>query len=567
MAVIKHIASKNANYEAAIDYLMYKHDELSGKMIRDENGNPIVRDDFLMDGINCEPFEYPIAAMETNRLYGKNGAKGDVKSHHYVLSFDPRDEDVGLTFDEAHRMALKFSNEWFGAYQGIVFTHPEGHNESGNIHCHIVFCSVRVKDEPIRDWMTHRSEWEAGGKHHTTLECHAELKQAVMDMCRKRNLHQVDLLSPAKERVTEREYWAQRRLEIQEKLDAEQRANSEPDEAAHDDGNRDENHEHRDENERGSEHETNRGAGAQQRESGENEASRERSERKEPPSRYTTQKQQLRRAIRDASSRATDFESFAAILKNDHGIEAKMTRGRITYKHPEREKNIRGRSLGVDYEWPIIEAAIKHRLEHGKAPARQSLVSQIDDAMKSKGTAYVNKVQRSNVRKLSESIAFLQEAGFSSREELDAAVELSSEALEAAETSLSATESALSRTNKAIRASGAYLSNRGVWRAYRASPDRRAFYMAHKRELEACNGARRELKKLFPDGKPPTLSELKAEKQRLIAERNAKYDAWTTERYRHRELETAKRNVDAILGDGPGRGKSRATHRNDGMLE
>ena len=118
----------------------------------------------------------------------------DVKSHHYVLSFDPRDRDVGLTFDEAHRMAVEFARKWFGGHQGIVFTHPEGHNESGNIHCHIVFCSVRAKDEPVREWMTHESEWRAGGKHHATDKCHAELKQTVMDMCRKRNLHQVELL-------------------------------------------------------------------------------------------------------------------------------------------------------------------------------------------------------------------------------------------------------------------------------------------------------------------------------------------------------------------------------------
>ena len=337
MAVIKHIPSKNANYDAAIDYLMYKHDELSGKMVRDENGDPVVRDDFLMDGINCEPFEYPIAAMETNKLYGKNGAKNDVKSHHYVLSFDPRDQDVGLAFDEAHRMALKFAQEWFGAHQGIVFTHPEGHNESGNIHCHIVFCSVRIKDEPIREWMTHRSEWEAGGKHHATLECHAELKQAVMDMCRKRNLHQVDLLSPAKERVTEREYWAQRRLEIHEKLEAERIGSDRSDTEnefernAESDG---ENREWQGRQSRGDGNDRRGHRGESERETAENATSHERVKANERPSRYTTQKQQLRRAIRDATSRATDFESFAAILKNDHNIEAKMTRGRITYTSP-----------------------------------------------------------------------------------------------------------------------------------------------------------------------------------------------------------------------------------------
>jgi hypothetical protein len=236
---------------------------------------------------------------------------------------------------------------------------------------------------------------------------------------------------------------------------------------------------------------------------------------------FQTRKQFLRDAILDAADRASTLEEFREILRDKYNIELKDRRGRFSYLHPDRQKYITGRALGIDYEWPVIEANIRHRLEHGADRTRQSLVSQIDDAMKSRGISYVNKVRSSNVRKLSESIAFLQEAGFSSRDELDAALELSTDALEAAEASLSATEVSLSRTNRAIRASGAYLSNRSAWRAYRASPDRKAFYMAHRRELEACNEARKELKEIFPDGKAPSLNELKAEKQRLVAERRA----------------------------------------------
>ena len=540
MAVIKHISSKSADYDAAIDYLMYQHDELSGKMLVDGEGRPLMRGDFLMDGINCEPLEYPLAAAEANARFGKNGARGDVKSHHYVLSFDPRDRDVGLTFDEAHRMAVRLAREWFGAYPGIVFTHPEGHNGSGNIHCHIVFCSVRVRDEPVREWMTHRSEWAAGGKHHATREHMDALKQAVMDMCRERNLHQVDLLDPAKERVTEREYWARRRLEIRERLDAGRTISISP-------GMPDE-------------------TAKSKRLADENGTPREPDSR-EKPSRYRTHKQQIRGAVRDAAGRATDFQSFAAILEADHGITAKMSRGRITYKHPERERNVTGRALGIDYEWPVIEANIRHRLEHGTGRTRQNLVSQIDKAMKSRGAAYVNKVRSSNVRKLSESIAFLQEAGFASRDELDAALELSSESLAAAEASLRAAEASLSRVNRAIRASRAYLANRNVWRDYRASPDRKAFYMAHRRELEACNAARKELKELYPEGRAPSINELRAERERFILERNGKYESWVNERYRRRELETAKRNVDAMLGNRKSSQKVRELQRKNGELE
>ena len=159
-------------------------------------------------------------------------------------------------------------------------------------------------------------------------------------------------------------------------------------------------------------------------------------------------------------SRATDFESFAVILEANHGIETKMSRGRISYGHPDCQKNITGRTRGIDYEWPVIAANIAHRLERGAVRARQSLVSKIDGAMRSKGAAYVNKIRSSNVRKLSESIALLQEAGFASREKLDAALAMSCDSPAAVETSLRTTEYALDRRNRAIRASGVYLSNR-----------------------------------------------------------------------------------------------------------
>ncbi|MBQ6391534.1 MAG: relaxase/mobilization nuclease domain-containing protein [Eggerthellaceae bacterium] len=514
MAVLKHIPVKNGNYQAAIDYLIYKHDELSGKMALDPDGNPIPREEFLMDGINCEPLSYPLAARAVNEAYGKNRLPGDVKTHHYILSFDPRDAEVGLTMEEAHAMAVRFAREWFGGHVGVVFTHPEGHNGAGNVHAHIAFCSVRSQDEPVRGWMTHESEWRAGGKHHATNKCHEELKRAVMDMCRARNLHQVDLLSPAKEKVTEREYWAKRRLAIREAADA--------------GGNMESS------DKRGVENVVHGEAGA--RASG---ASK---------SRYQTQKQQIRSAVRTASERAVDFESFAGILKSEHGISASMSRGRITYGHPERDRNITGRALGIDYEWPVIEANIRHRIEHGRMPARQSLISEIDDAIRAQGAAYKNKVAASNVRKLSETIAFLQEAGFESRGELDAAVELSTKALSNADDALKSKEAEIRRMGQAIRASGRYLSNRDAWRAYREAPDRRGFYVVHKRELEECNKARKTLSELFPGGKAPSLKEMRETKARLERERDALYERWCDERHRHREISIAKRNVDAALG-------------------
>ena len=91
MAVIKHIAIKNSNYTAAVQYLTFQHDEYTSKPILDSNGEPIPRENYLISGINCEPTSYGMECALTNQRFGKNQTKEEIKAHHYINSFDPRD--------------------------------------------------------------------------------------------------------------------------------------------------------------------------------------------------------------------------------------------------------------------------------------------------------------------------------------------------------------------------------------------------------------------------------------------------------------------------------------------
>ena len=147
MAIIKHIAVKNSNYDAATDYLTLKHDEYTGKAILDENINKIPREEFLIEGIGCNPFTFGRECEATNALYGKNQTKEEIKVHHYIISFDPRDKDKnGLTLENAQNLGLAFARKNFPGHQTIVCAHPDGHSSSGNIHVHIVINSVRKLD-------------------------------------------------------------------------------------------------------------------------------------------------------------------------------------------------------------------------------------------------------------------------------------------------------------------------------------------------------------------------------------------------------------------------------------
>ena len=87
IAILKHIASKNADYGEAQRYLLFQYNEDTMKPILDENGRLIPREEYYLDGINCDPFTFDMECKELNAQYRKNQTFDEVKSHHYYNIF------------------------------------------------------------------------------------------------------------------------------------------------------------------------------------------------------------------------------------------------------------------------------------------------------------------------------------------------------------------------------------------------------------------------------------------------------------------------------------------------
>ena len=105
MATFKHISSKNANYGDAEKYLTFAYDEFTMKPTLDADGRLVPREDYRISTLNCGEEDFAVACMRSNLRYGKNQKREDVKSHHYIISFDPRDgPDNGLTVDKAQEL-------------------------------------------------------------------------------------------------------------------------------------------------------------------------------------------------------------------------------------------------------------------------------------------------------------------------------------------------------------------------------------------------------------------------------------------------------------------------------
>lgn len=204
MAIIKHIPVKNRYYSAAVEYLTCKFDEHTMKPLEDARGRMIMRDNFLIEGINCEVDTFGAECIEVNRYYGKNNATKDVKAHHYIISFAPEDN---IIMQEAMDFAREYVERFLPGHQAILAVHPDGHNGTGNVHVHIVINSVRKYEGKKERWQDKPCEYRQGCKHKSTGKFMHAAKRWVMRECMLKGYNQVDLLA----RSDGNDYWVEKR--------------------------------------------------------------------------------------------------------------------------------------------------------------------------------------------------------------------------------------------------------------------------------------------------------------------------------------------------------------------
>ena len=101
----------------------------------------------------------------------------------------------------AQELGEKFCREQFPGHQAIVCTHPDGHNQSGNIHVHIVINSLRIENVLLLPYMDRPADTKAGCKHRCTDAAMEYFKSEAMGLCHEAGLYQIDLLNGSANRV------------------------------------------------------------------------------------------------------------------------------------------------------------------------------------------------------------------------------------------------------------------------------------------------------------------------------------------------------------------------------
>ena len=540
MATFKHISSKNADYGAAEAYLTFEHDEFTMKATLDENGRLIPREDYRISSLNCGGEDFAVACMRANLRYEKNQKRKDVKSHHYIISFDPRDgTDNGLTVDRAQDLGEQFCKEHFPGHQALVCTHPDGHNHSGNIHVHIVINSLRIYEVPLLPYMDRPADTREGCKHRCTNAAMEYFKSEVMEMCHREGLYQIDLLSGSKERITEREYWAAKKGQLA--LDKEN-------------------------------------------------AVREAAGQPTKPTKFETDKAKLRRTIRQALSQAGSFDEFSSLLLRE-GVTVKESRGRLSYLTPDRTKPITARKLGGDFDRTAVLAVLEQNAQRGvtvrytpqhqaaraaeqtaaipeylhagkgrlqgektgKIDPRQDSVQRLVDIeqkmAEGKGKGYERWAKIHNLKQAAKTLTIYQQYGFSSPEQLEAAVATAYQEMRQTSGELKALETKLQGKRELRQQVLAYAKTKPIregLKAQKSEKARAAYRQANESDFIIAEAAARYFKAQGLT-KLPGRKALQAEIEQLISEKDGLYNTYHEQKQRFRELQTVKRNIDQIL--------------------
>ena len=538
MATFKHISSKNADYGAAEQYLTFEHDEFTMKPTLDEAGRLVPRENYRIATLNCGEKDFAVACMRSNLRYGKNQKREDVKSHHYIISFDPRDgPDNGLTVDWAQALGEEFCAEHFSGHQAIVCTHPDGHNHSGNIHVHIVINSLRIEEVPLLPYMDRPADTRAGCKHRCTDAAMEYFKAEIMEMCHRENLYQIDLLHGSKNRVTEREYWAQKKGQLA--LDKENAAAL--------------------------------AAGQPVKQT-----------------KFETDKAKLRQAIRDAMREAATFDEFSALLLRQ-GVTVKESRGRLSYLTPDRTKPVTARKLGDDFDRAAVLAFLEqnayraaeqtvpipeyhttetNRTGRGKTQkitptsTIQKMVDRSAKRAEGKGIGYDRWAAVHNLKQMAATVAAMEQYGFTT-EELDAALVSANADLQRSSAKLKPIETAICEKKELQKQVLAYAKTRDVrdgLKKQKSDKARRAYREKHESDFIIADATTRYFKQKGVT-KLPTYKALQAEIEQFTAEKNALYNEYRANKARVRELQTMKSNLSQMQHGEPSRQKRHEQER------
>ncbi|MCH5351971.1 MAG: relaxase/mobilization nuclease [Acutalibacter sp.] len=292
-----------------------------------------------------------------------------------------------------------------------------------------------------------------------------------------------------------------------------------------------------------------------------------------PPTKFETDKEKLRQEIRAVLAVAVSVEDFAQRLLQ-RGITVKESRGRLSYLTPDRAKPITARKLGDDFDRAAVGAVLERnaaRPNRETKPTKFSVQEQLRqpkgvqrmvdiEAKKAqgKGVGYEHWAKTFNLKQAAQALNIYTEYGFSSPEELDAAITAAFAEMHASADKLKPIETALKEKKELRRQIAIYWATKPVREGLAAQKTKKtqaAYRQEHEADLLRSEAAVHFFKangiSKFPPSKKST-----AEIEELLSEKNAGYTEYQEKKRRANGLLTVKRNIEQVLHGAPSQRKN-----------
>lgn len=263
--------------------------------------------------------------------------------------------------------------------------------------------------------------------------------------------------------------------------------------------------------------------------------------------------------------------------------------------HPDREKNIAGRSLGTHYEKEYLETIFEENRKafetlHQKEQEQNQqtvnssydyhehemhtfdpnydysvkpftvlfirselqLVVNLQECMKAQQNKYyAQKVKVSNLQQYAKAIVYAEAHGYDSHVKLQQANELIQAQLSEANVALRSAKEDLKNMNLQIKYLGRYHTNKKIYQTMLHSPNIKQFRQQHKKEIDNYIEARSFLQNSFGESTFPDINDLKTKKTSytsMIEELKLQMQQLHEQANEHQIVCS---NINALLNDSP----------------
>ena len=271
-------------------------------------------------------------------------------------------------------------------------------------------------------------------------------------------------------------------------------------------------------------------------------------------------KEQIRQTIERILPESADFEDFLSQMRSE-GYEVRLGKY-LAFRAPSQSRFTRSFRLGEAYTLEALrERCGRQRRVTGEArtpaqtrkpavrPGRNvNLLIDIQAKLAAgKGPGYERWAKIFNLKEAAKTLNYLVDNDLTNYDELAAKVEQAGEAFDASAKRIKTLEARMAEIAQLKTHIIRYAKTREVYSAYKKSRHKKEFLAAHGEEIAQHEAARKAFDAL--DGKPiPKVKELSEEYSKLLAQKQDEYERFKRLRQEMLDLQTAKQNVDRVLG-------------------